>query len=233
MSGLGDGRIGFTMAADDTPLETSQFDFVQEEERLPWLETGEDDFDEADGNAGRLIGLIFAAAVLLIALIGGIWWVMHRGDGPSSPPGSIIAAPSEPYKIAPANPGGKPMAGTGDTSYAVSEGQTRAPRLNEQSADTTPVMATTPEAPSSSPADAGASGIGVQVGAYGSRDKAEAGWNSLVQQSEALKGLHHRIIQGSADIGTVYRLQAVAGDRGAANALCARLRGESIACQVK
>jgi hypothetical protein len=43
----------------------------------------------------------------------------------------------------------------------------------------------------------------------------------------------HRVIEGNADIGKVYRLQAVAGDTAGANALCGRLKGAGIACQVK
>jgi hypothetical protein len=43
----------------------------------------------------------------------------------------------------------------------------------------------------------------------------------------------HRVVQGSADIGTVYRLQAVAPDAAAANALCSQLKAAGIACQVK
>jgi hypothetical protein len=221
-------------AGGDTPLETSQIEFAQEEERLPWLETGEDDLEEADGSTGRLIGLVFGVLVLLAVTIGGIWGFVHRGGGSGAPEGSIIHAPSQPYKMVPANPGGKPMAGTGDTSYAVSEGQTRTPHLNEQSPDTAPALAEScAAAPTAVSGNDASAGGGVQVAAYGSRDKAEAGWNSLVQQSEALKGLHHRVIEGSADIGTVYRLQAVTGDQASAHALCARLRSESIACQVK
>jgi len=41
------------------------------------------------------------------------------------------------------------------------------------------------------------------------------------------------VLQGTADIGTVYRLQAVAPDAAAANALCATLKASGVACQVK
>jgi len=43
----------------------------------------------------------------------------------------------------------------------------------------------------------------------------------------------HRVIAGSADIGTVYRLQAVAPDAGAASALCGKLKAAGISCTVK
>ncbi|MCX7285117.1 MAG: SPOR domain-containing protein, partial [Novosphingobium sp.] len=48
-----------------------------------------------------------------------------------------------------------------------------------------------------------------------------------------LKGLSHRVIEGKADIGTVHRLQAVAADGAAADALCRRLQAGGLKCQVK
>ena len=74
----------------------------------------------------------------------------------------------------------------------------------------------------------------MRVGAYSSKAQAEAGWTRLVAQSNgALSGVSHRVIEGNADIGKVYRLQAVAGDAAGANALCGKLKGAGISCQVK
>jgi hypothetical protein len=73
----------------------------------------------------------------------------------------------------------------------------------------------------------------VQVAAYSNRSQAEAGWTRLTSQYEALSGLHHRVVEGQADIGTVYRLQAMAGNLAAANALCSKLKAAGLACQVK
>ena len=77
------------------------------------------------------------------------------------------------------------------------------------------------------------SGVGVQVGAYANKAAAEAGWNTLKTQYEPLAGMSHRVVQGKADIGTVYRLQAAGGDKAGAQALCGRLKAAGIACQVK
>jgi hypothetical protein len=41
------------------------------------------------------------------------------------------------------------------------------------------------------------------------------------------------VVEGKADIGTVYRLQAVAGNASAANELCGKLKRAGGACQVK
>ena len=45
--------------------------------------------------------------------------------------------------------------------------------------------------------------------------------------------MRYRIQEGVVDIGTVYRLQAVASDVNAANRLCANLKSDGIDCQVK
>ena len=59
------------------------------------------------------------------------------------------------------------------------------------------------------------------------------GWSRLTQQYSALSGQRYRIVEGKADIGTVFRLQAVPGDAAAAQALCGRLKSAGLACQVK
>jgi cell division protein FtsN len=77
-------------------------------------------------------------------------------------------------------------------------------------------------------------GVGVQVGAFSSKEAAETGWGKLVGQAHgALSGVSHRVAAGTADNGTIYRLQAVAPDAAAAGALCGRLKSAGIACQVK
>jgi hypothetical protein len=75
--------------------------------------------------------------------------------------------------------------------------------------------------------------VGVQVAAYSDRASAEKGWSQLSRQYSALSGFKHRVVEGKADIGTVYRLQAVAGNVAAANELCNKLKRAGAACQVK
>ena len=53
------------------------------------------------------------------------------------------------------------------------------------------------------------------------------------QQYEPLAELKHRVVQGEADIGTVYRLQAVTSDLAAAKKLCQDLKAAGLNCQVK
>ncbi len=229
---------------DDQRLETGQLDLTEEEERLPWLESPEDDWDEPQGSDnGKLAAFVLVGLVALAAIVGGIWWATNRGPDPALvADGSVIEAPDQPYKTAPQDPGGKTFDGTGDSSFAVSEGQNRPPQLGgEPGAPVVPApvpsampsKAATPPA-SPAPAAVASGGVGVQVGAFSSKATAEAGWTKLVGQAgAALSGVPHRVVAGNADIGTVYRLQAVAPDAASAQALCGKLKASGISCQVK
>jgi hypothetical protein len=246
MVGANDDRRGDVWDdQDDDRLETEQLQLNEPDERLPWLESADDDDDgDQDGyDTGRLVLMFVAALALLGVVVGGIWWLSNRGPDPELiADGSVVPAPAEPYKTAPANPGGKTFDGTGDLSFAASEGQSR-----------TPVMAATepaapaPAAPVAAPSQANAAaaasanapaaapvGVGVQVGAFSSKATADAGWTKLEAQANgALSGVSHRVIAGTADNGTIYRLQAVASDKASAVALCTRLKAIGISCQVK
>jgi hypothetical protein len=217
---------------DDAPLETEQLAFDEKDVRLPWLEAdGDDDEDFERGGTGQLATLIVIGLLAILVIGGGVWWaVENRRDEVLVADGSVIAAPEQPYKERPADPGGKTFAGTGDTSFAVSGGQTRPARLGETAPPKTALA--TPATPAS-PAAPAPTGVGVQVAAYTSRASAEAGWTKLSAQYEALAGLDHRIVEGTADIGTVYRLQVLAADVSSAHALCGRLKAAGLACQVK
>lgn len=205
-----------------------------DEERLPWLESADDvDFDDAEPDNSRMIGFGVLAVLLLAALVGGIYWVTHRGGPAASADGSLIAASKEPYKIAPKDPGGKTFQGTGDASFKVSEGEKPVANLAGSNAPPpAPAPAPKPSASAAPPA-APASGVGVQVGAFSTAASAEAAWSKLVTAHDALNGLSHRVIEGKADMATVFRLQAIAGDAAAANALCAKLQAGGLKCQVK
>ncbi|MBK6802407.1 MAG: SPOR domain-containing protein [Novosphingobium sp.] len=242
-----DGQEQDWDSGEDQPLETDQLELAEEEGRLPWLESADDGYEEEeDTGTGRLIGLLAIGLIVLAAIVGAIWWATHRSPDPALvADGSTIAAPADPYKEAPKDPGGKTFDGTGDSSFAVSEGQTRPAQLGGETAAPAPVASASvaaaaapapkPAASASPAAPAPVSGgVGVQVGAFSSKAAAEAGWSKLVGQSNgALSGVSHRVIEGSADIGKVYRLQAVAGDAAGAQALCGKLKAAGISCQVK
>ncbi len=253
-----DDAEGFAQRDDALELEESSEQLaLEEDERLPWLDADDDDSaHEPDG--GRILGLAILGLIALATIVGGIWWSTHRNPDPTLvADGSTIAAPSEAYKEAPKDPGGKTFDGTGNTAFAVSEGQDRPARLGEApppaaaagaarpgfdlgkgpAGGPPPAPGKAPSAIASTPASAAAAapadGPAVQVGAYSTRASAEAGWSRLTQQYSALSGQRYRIVEGKADIGTVFRLQAVPGDAAAAQALCGRLKSAGLACQVK
>ncbi|WP_295638529.1 SPOR domain-containing protein [Novosphingobium sp.] len=238
-----------------------------EDERLPWLDSA-DDVDHEPQDSGRMAGFVMLGLLTLGALIGGIYWVSHSQTPSAQADGSLIEASKAPYKVEPANPGGKTFEGTGDSSYKVSEGKhpdgsagamtAGAMTAGAKAADAKaaadaksgaagPAAANTaaantaeakpPEAKSAVKSAAAGSGsqggVGVQVGAFSSHAAAETAWSKLSSQYSALSGHGHRIVEGKADIGTVYRLQALASDAGAANALCGTLQGAGLHCQVK
>ena len=198
---------------------------LDEDERLPWLESADEDDDEGGADSARLVRFALFGLALIALVAGGLWLVGRNSGGPVVAEGGVIKAPPRPYKEAPAKDGGKTFAGTGDSAFAVSEGTNPTARLGEGTAPA-PSIAAGANAPEAT------EGVGVQVGAYKSAADAEAGWTRL-SANEALKGVKHRVVEGSADIGTVYRLQAVAADVPGANALCASLKAGGIPCQVK
>ncbi|MDP3676071.1 MAG: SPOR domain-containing protein [Novosphingobium sp.] len=228
----------------DTPPFPPRLGLDDGDERLPWLESA-DDIDAEEGfDSGRIIGFLLLGLVALAMIVGAVWFASNRGTGEAD--GSLIRADAGPYKVAPEDPGGKKFAGTGDTSYAVAQGETRSGTIAgeepapgstgtatpEPATSAMPVPKASPSATATaSPAATG--GVGVQVGAYTSAADAEKGWSALVGRHEALSGVKHRVIEGQADFGRVFRLQAVAGDLAAANALCASLKASGQGCQVK
>ena len=225
-----------------------------EDERLPWLDSA-DDVDHEPHDSGRMAGFVMLGLLALGALIGGIYWVSHGQSPSSQADGSLIEASKAPYKVEPAQPGGKTFQGTGDSSYKVSEGKkpdggpaATGAKDSGEAKDAAAEKAGAAKAgdakagdakagetkPAAAPAGAAAQGgVGVQIGAFSSHAAAEAAWSKLAAQYSALSGHGHRIVEGKADIGTVYRLQALAGDAGAATALCGTLQGAGLHCQVK
>lgn len=243
MSGLeGTGREGD--APIDGPLDGSQgsdleeLSLSEEEEPLPWLESGDYGDQDEGVDTGRIVGFVMIAALALVALVGSIWYFSNRDGNPDLiADGSTIEAPVGPIKEKPENPGGRNFAGTGDVAPAVSEGQSREGRIAEKIVPRPSKAIAKPDAAKpddTKPATAASSGgVAVQVGAYSNKAGAETGWNALNRQTDALSGVKYRIVEGQADIGTVYRLQAVTGDASSAKTLCDKLRADGLACQVK
>jgi hypothetical protein len=227
--------------AGTTPADLDEGDrFEAEEElhladaddRLPWLES-EEDYDQPGADTGRLVAFAAVGLLAVVVLLGALYFFTRgTGDAVAVADGSTIEAPDEPYKTRPEDPGGRRVEGTGDTSFEVAEGKAVEGRI----AAGRPVpakdseSAATPSNEASTPAP---SGVGVQVGAYSTRAQAEAGWDQLAGRFEALQGRSHRVLEGMADSGTIYRLQALAGDIADAETLCRNIKAAGGDCQVK
>jgi hypothetical protein len=230
MQAAGSGRGGDPI--DDGAFEPEELAFVDQDERLPWLE-GDGDLDENQVDTGRVIAFALVGALVLGLIIGGLWFYF-RG-GPESrivADGSTIEAPDQPYKTKPEDAGGTQALGTGATSFEVAEGQTPEGRVAVREAPRPSIDRE--QAKTDAPAGkAVPTGVGVQVGAYSSRERAEAGWTTLAGRFSALDGVKHRIVEATVDGSPIFRLQAVPGDLAAARALCDSLQASGGDCQVK
>lgn len=102
-------------------MATSLDQDIRDENRLPWLETVDEDYRE-DGSILRTAII----ALIGLAVIGGIialLFLMNRPAAPSAGTGRLIAAPEGDYKVKPDTPGGMKVEGEGDTAFATSEGK--------------------------------------------------------------------------------------------------------------
>lgn len=225
---------------------------LSDDDSLPWLEADEDE-DDAGGVDNTQIIILALILLGILALAVGTVWIFgsKTADDAAVADGSVIEAPEGPYKERPDDPGGKEFAGTGNVAPVVGEGGTPEGVMNtdgngaagagtgtaaSEAGSATGIAAGangSGQSGSQSGATTSRSGVGVQLAAYSSRARAEQGWNELSRRTEALSGMRYRIEEGVVDIGTVYRLQAVASDRAAADKLCANLKSDGIDCQVK
>ena len=234
----------------ETPFAAEEAERLSlgEEERLPWLESDDEYADDVVDTARiATVALLGLLAIVTVAAI--IWWFMRdKPDAELLAEGSTIEAPAEPFRARPANPGGRNAEGTGDVSYAVGEGRDRATQMGGSAP--TPSATPTPAATAARPsidrqqaagaapsvaaptAAAAAGGVGVQVGAFSSRATADAGWAQLTREHSALSGVNHRIVQAQVDGNTVFRLQAVAGNASAAEAMCRAIKSGGGDCRV-
>lgn len=200
--------------------------------RLPWLESADEDIDEGLdwGRIGKFVGIV---AIILLALAAIAVATSEWASAPPEGDGSLIEAPDAPYKVRPRDKGGMTVAGTGDSSYEVGQGVDNEATLAEREDDAVPVATPSSSAtPTATPAPP-LSGVAVQIGAYSTEADAQKGWDFLRTRYEPLGGYDRRIVQGRADIGVVYRLQAIAGSTASAFALCDDMRRNGIECQVK
>ena len=215
--------------ADDTMTGNGDTLGLDNEERLPWLESA-DDYNEYSGNNGRAVGIVLLGLLILAGLIAAIFWMQGRSamDGVDGD-GSIIAADEGNYKVAPKDPEGKQFEGTGDASFSASEGEAKEAKLAGSSGATADKAK--PAAPNAASADA-SGGVLVQLAAYSSEAQASSGWSSIAGKYEYVAKLPKKIVSATVDGGTVYRLSAVAPNAAAASEVCNKIKASGGACLI-
>ncbi len=234
--------------AEYEEVETSEGELdLTEDDSLPWLEADEEDDGISGVDIAQVIGFALILLTILACVVGAVWHFSNKsGDAAMVADGSTIEAPEGPVKTRPDDPGGREFDGTGNVAPVVGEGGTREGVMNtdgaggsggadgSSGADGNAANGSgNASGASGNGSSSGASGVGVQLAAYSSRARAEQGWNDLSRRTDALSGARYRIEEGTVDIGTVYRLQAVASDRAAADQMCAALKADGLDCQVK
>jgi hypothetical protein len=223
---------------------------VRDEDRLPWLETVEEDYYEGPSILRVLLLVALGLAVIAAAIFGFYWYKQHqRTDGH----GALIAAQEGDYKVKPDDPGGMKVEGEGDSAIATSDGA--------GSGNSSIDLNATPEAPvagtkvaqaksatggasktvTAIPASggrlkpaaaaivpvvgAGASGGAlVQLGSFPGEGAANTAWTQAAKRFTYLAPLGRSVQKAEVNGRTVYRLRVNAGSAGQATELCGKLK---------
>jgi hypothetical protein len=229
-----------------------------DDDRLPWLESVEEDYRE-----GPSIGRVLLLVVLLLAVLGagafGYYWYQKQRSLTGN--GELIAAPAGDYKVKPDEPGGMKAEGEGDTVFSTSQGNTgnssinadalaEAPVDGKKIAEAAPSMTgeksakvaippaanATPAAarpvPAIAPGPAAGSGALIQLGAFPDEGGANAAWTRLSKRFAYLAPLGKSVERGEKDGKPVFRLRVNAGSNGQAKELCGKLKVAGESCYV-
>ncbi len=229
-----------------------------DDDRLPWLETVEEDYRE-----GPSIGRILLLVVLLLAVVGagafGYYWYQKQKSLVGN--GELIAAPPGDYKVKPDEPGGMKVEGEGDTVFATSQGEAGNSSINANALPEAPVDgrkvaearpslsgektakvaipsgASQPQAqqrqlPAAAPVASAGSGALIQLGAFPDEGGANAAWARLSKRFSYLAPLGRSVERGEKDGKPVFRLRVNAGSNGQARELCGKLKVAGESCYV-
>lgn len=206
--------------------ESEPMPFSEDDALLPWLESDEP-LEEHRASGPRRLWLATAAGALLAAVAGGIYWLAGGDDAPPATDAPPIETPHGPRE-GPANEDrtATPAASRTPSPTAV-EPAVEAPVATRQGA------ARTSSEPGPAVAAPQPDGFIVQVGAYGSRRRADIAWESLTGSQPVLQGVPHRVVRAVVDGKTVYRLQAVVPTSSAGGELCAALQANGADCLLR
>lgn len=200
---------------------------LDDEDRLPWLESAEDYDDDGEYSPVRVALFIGAGLLLLAAIVGGIYWMQNRDGGGLDGDGELIAAQEGDYKVRPDDPQARKFEGEGDASFAASEGKETPAQLGDAVKTEAPIRKS-----DTGPAAGSAGTAMVQLGAYSSASLADGSWSGYARRFEAIGSLPKKILRGTVDGGTIYRLNAVAPSYEEAQQLCNNLKAAGESCLV-
>lgn len=226
-------------------------------DRLPWLETVEEDYRE-----GPPLGRILLILLLILAVVGAAAFVYHlyqRQQGVQGN-GELIEAEPGDYKMRPDEPGGMRVEGEGDTVFTTSQGAESNASINVGALPEAPVEGTrvaeaAKAAPGSStakisvptprivqpkaapaipaaPAPATGSGSLIQLGAFPTEAGANIAWARLSKRFAYLAPLGKSVERAEKDGKAIFRLRVNAGSNGQARELCGKLKVAGEACFV-
>lgn len=223
---------------------------VRDEDRLPWLETVDEDY-HAGPSIGRVILLVAIGLAVIAAAIFGVYW--FRKHQATDGNGALIAAQEGDYKVKPDDPGGMNVTGEGDTAIATSDGSdTGNASINLGAVPEAPVAGTkaAPQGPatggaaktvapipasggkltatpSTRPAPiaptSGPSGV-IQLGSFPNEAEANAAWAKKSKRFSYIASLGKSVQKAEVNGRTVYRLRVNAGSAGQALELCGKLK---------
>jgi hypothetical protein len=228
-----------------------------DEDRLPWLETAEEDYPQDHSVARFMLLAVLALAVIGTAALGYFWY--QRTQNPINGNGELIKAPVGDYKVKPDDPGGMKAEGEGDTVFATSQGAESNSSINVGAIAETPVegkRATVPgsnvpgtknaklaipgptivgpNAPAAGVQQTARPGSGslLQLGAFPNEAGANTAWARLSKRFTYLAPLGKSVERGDSNGRTVWRLRVNAGSNPQARELCGRLKVAGESCFV-
>ncbi|MFA6112413.1 MAG: SPOR domain-containing protein [Sphingomonas sp.] len=238
-------------------MTTSSDYEVRDEDRLPWLETVDEDYDQGPSVLRVVLMVILGLAIIAAAIFGYYWYQQHQGaDGN----GALIVAQEGDYKVKPDDPGGLKVEGEGEVAVATSDGAgggnasidlnatPETPVAGTKAAPAAPVTGGSSKAvvaipasggkltaatPSAAPATGPASrGSLVQLGSFPDEGSANDAWARAAKRFTYLAPLGKSVQKAEVNGRTVFRLRVNAGSAGAASELCGRLKVAGEACFV-
>jgi hypothetical protein len=201
---------------------------LDDEDRLPWLETADDYEEDGEYSPVRVAIFILIGLFLLAAIVGGIYWLQNKDDGGLNGDGELIAAQEGDYKVRPEDPQSKSFEGEGDASFAASEGQEVNGKLGTEAPTEAPIRKAAATDDQGQPV----AGVMIQLGAFSSAGGADREWAGFARRFESIGNLPKKIVEGTVDGGPIFRLNAVAPNAAQAQQVCNGLKAAGESCLV-